>query len=1265
MEGTNFDMWRFIARATYLGAANIGVYFLLAQGQRLGVFLVTPRRDTRAPLAPRPIVRAIKYGRLLQRGIRRNLRANGRYIVLQVLRIIVNLYVCVTYVFGTYRQDVSGWLRLSNIIVAAILAVDLFFHITMSEYWQRTMLEFSALANAFSIPSLIIASGPNEYTTYGFLRAYVAYAVYERLDHKVAVWSRHQLFLRFFLRIVMLVFVLAGGIMLFEIPGDLISAEFEARWSGLGDWHFFTALYYTVVTLSTVGYGDFSPVTVLGRLYVIFTIALFVLVFINTSNQVIDEVKSLDLAGSFRRGRHERHVIILGTPRLSDLKRFMAELGARCNRFHSEVRVVVLMEKKPWTTGEWTAEFGKSDALHRHISALTGSIETVRDQRRVRLDTAEAVFIIMSSPGSMFAESDDGSEQGGTKADAIATDGSVLRIAHHVRNCRTNIPIYATVMRKRSVPDIHNAVLTEIGAAAFQSTSNDSPHQTKLLYDDLFAYEMENAPRYVDRAISDSFTWNDATCDASTNTSRSNGTERQYQAAQSEGFNYELERSKAICPQEINLNLISAHVRANGVGTLLTNLVLDVAFEDKKASGESVPAWLSEFQTGAVCQILHLPIPDRLEGQPFSRLVRPLYNNGLLLLATQGITKGSQPSLVLDLNAKFRTRTLGLFVTFLEPSHAMAGLLQTANMFESEPIADGIGVGNGGVHDNTRADGNDPEPLSLPKPSHNAPDTTTSDVISKPEKENPEDDQIWNRDFARRTALVVGREKIPWDLRGHLIVCADGKEPLDTIPWLLEKLWGTDGNQKSKPFRDIVIIHPEQPQEFQDTIACRRLHLVRGPTNDIHTWTLARVDQAMGIVLLADHSASPQAADERVILTSMAVDRFTEGHSSVFVVTELIDESSLTGLGGPLSNRRIAKCSVPRVESSIQSVQRNSNAGDGSNSGGHGVFGLGGLNLTPASAPEDDAGNVVNEILNNIEETPRQNLTKEERGKLFSRSRYASGDLLLSAMPLSLLVREFFEPGFMSFFHDIIGTEFGDKGGLKIRVVRPPRSLFDSGSDSDSSSGSGSGPGCIKYKVIFDKLVGLGVLPLGLYRSGAAPVELPQDKRSVLGKVLIEECEDMGRSSAGSTASSCTPGIRSMKRGIRDWANGQSVSTPVPQSCTRENSSASGYSQQNRGAGCFSSKSEGPANRPSPGSREEWLGRFAGKNITGINFETDHKRASNRLPYVLTMPPLWTEVSMYDGVYILCDPKRTLADWKEGYGQGQHEDQLRDDSACW
>jgi voltage-gated potassium channel Kch len=40
----------------------------------------------------------------------------------------------------------------------------------------------------------------------------------------------------------------------------------------MGSIDFYSVFYYTFVTISTVGYGDFSPRTLIGRIFVVFVI---------------------------------------------------------------------------------------------------------------------------------------------------------------------------------------------------------------------------------------------------------------------------------------------------------------------------------------------------------------------------------------------------------------------------------------------------------------------------------------------------------------------------------------------------------------------------------------------------------------------------------------------------------------------------------------------------------------------------------------------------------------------------------------------------------------------------------------------------------------------------------------------------------------------------------------------------------------------------------------------------------------------------------
>ena len=64
----------------------------------------------------------------------------------------------------------------------------------------------------------------------------------------------------------------------------------------MGDISFYQMVYFTFITMSTVGYGDYSPVTVLGRAFVFVLILVGVTFFSYATVQLV-ELQGLQASG--------------------------------------------------------------------------------------------------------------------------------------------------------------------------------------------------------------------------------------------------------------------------------------------------------------------------------------------------------------------------------------------------------------------------------------------------------------------------------------------------------------------------------------------------------------------------------------------------------------------------------------------------------------------------------------------------------------------------------------------------------------------------------------------------------------------------------------------------------------------------------------------------------------------------------------------------------------------------------------------------------
>ncbi|MBO9410947.1 two pore domain potassium channel family protein [Ruegeria sp. R8_2] len=59
-------------------------------------------------------------------------------------------------------------------------------------------------------------------------------------------------------------------------------------------WSWLDSIYFSVVTISTVGYGDFSPETAAGKIFTMFYIIVGLGIFVTAATTVADTILSQD-----------------------------------------------------------------------------------------------------------------------------------------------------------------------------------------------------------------------------------------------------------------------------------------------------------------------------------------------------------------------------------------------------------------------------------------------------------------------------------------------------------------------------------------------------------------------------------------------------------------------------------------------------------------------------------------------------------------------------------------------------------------------------------------------------------------------------------------------------------------------------------------------------------------------------------------------------------------------------------------------------------
>ena len=197
-----------------------------------------------------------------------------------------------------------------------------------------------------------------------------------------------------------LIFCFAGLFQVVEMTNRPLD-ELLDIW-GAESFYFHDALYFTIITISTVGYGDYYPTTIPGKVCV----AIMILGSLATiTDQVNKLVELLSIASPYARASYSAkkhpHVIICGSMTLSTIHDFLEEFF-HPDHGHQDTKVIIMGNDVP---GQDLLALLAEPAYSLRTKYLEGSVLVDSDLKRADAAKCVCTFIFCDKTATdVFAE---------------------------------------------------------------------------------------------------------------------------------------------------------------------------------------------------------------------------------------------------------------------------------------------------------------------------------------------------------------------------------------------------------------------------------------------------------------------------------------------------------------------------------------------------------------------------------------------------------------------------------------------------------------------------------------------------------------------------------------------------------------------------------------------------------------------------------------------------------------------------------------------
>ncbi|XP_063705822.1 calcium-activated potassium channel slowpoke isoform X12 [Culicoides brevitarsis] len=312
--------------------------------------------------------------------------------ILVVLVFILSIASLIIYFIDASNEEVERCQKWNHNITQQIdLAFNIFF---MVYYFIRFiaasdklwfMLEMYSFVDYFTIPpSFVSIYLDRTWIGLRFLRALRLMTVPDILQYLNILKTSSSIRLAQLVSIFISVWLTAAGIIhLLENSGDPLEFNNPQQLS------YWTCVYFLIVTMSTVGYGDVYCETVLGRTFLVFFLLVGLAVFASWIPEITELAAQRNkYGGKYNKDLRKRHIVVCGHITYESVSHFLKDFLHE-DREDVDVEVVFLHRKEP--------DLELEGLLKRHYTTVAffqGTMMNAVDLERVKVHEADACLVL-------------------------------------------------------------------------------------------------------------------------------------------------------------------------------------------------------------------------------------------------------------------------------------------------------------------------------------------------------------------------------------------------------------------------------------------------------------------------------------------------------------------------------------------------------------------------------------------------------------------------------------------------------------------------------------------------------------------------------------------------------------------------------------------------------------------------------------------------------------------------------------------------------